>query len=266
MYAISPWVIDSMLTQSPYRLPLILLAITLVLQLSITYAVCPYMLDNNYDKATNECLADDSMGGFLPIYNSTYIQTYTRAGPYFLGMIAAYWHLHPNSRPDLHPCFQTLLEYICLLILVTIGMFGAQSFSLRIKGFDGEEWNSVAAFLYASFSRVIYAGAWAYLIPFMLDKSDLPAYRPAFCCRAYLGCGFWLPFAVISYSLYVWSEFFINLMNIEDGECDDIWGQWMWFTLKILFFSILTAMATFICVERPCSNARTVFKSSHELY
>ena len=219
MYMISPWIIQSMLDSSPYRLPLILFFLSIVLKLAITYAVCPYILNNVVDVEANECFKDPAA-----LWMNTYAQMYTRAGPYFLGMIAAYWHLNPESRPDLNPMCQTLLEYICVYILVSIGLFGAQSETIRIKSPDGTEWNSIVAWIYGSVSRSLYAAAWFWLIPFFLEKGHIPAYRPAYCCRAYLGCKGWVPLATISYSMYVWSELLIGTRNVTSGDCDYIWG------------------------------------------
>ena len=79
-----------MLDSSPYRLPLILFFLSIVLKLAITYAVCPYILTNVVDVEANECFKDPEA-----LFMNTYTQMYTRAGPYFLGMIAAYWQLNP---------------------------------------------------------------------------------------------------------------------------------------------------------------------------
>ena len=53
MYALSPWIIESMLSKSPYRLPLILLSTTIFLNLLITFAVCPYILTDDPDPTKN---------------------------------------------------------------------------------------------------------------------------------------------------------------------------------------------------------------------
>jgi hypothetical protein len=58
MYALSPWIIESMLSKSPYRLPLILLSTTIFLNLLITFAVCPYILTDDPDPTKNECLTN----------------------------------------------------------------------------------------------------------------------------------------------------------------------------------------------------------------
>jgi hypothetical protein len=92
MYALSPWIIQSMLDSSPYRLPMILLFVSIALKLAITYSICPYILTNDADVEVNECLKDP-----LALWFNTYAQMYTRAGPYFLGMISAYWHLNPET-------------------------------------------------------------------------------------------------------------------------------------------------------------------------
>lgn len=88
MYALSPWIINHMMTKSPYKLPLILLLTSVALNYIIHYVVCPQILDPDaicYSTDTNPQL-----------WFQTYSQMYTRAGPYFLGMIAAYWHLNPT--------------------------------------------------------------------------------------------------------------------------------------------------------------------------
>ena len=102
-----------MLDSSPYRLPLILLSVSIVLKMSITYAICPYIVNNVVDVDANECFKVPEA-----LWMNTYAQMYTRAGPYFLGMIAAYWHLNPETRPVLNPICQTILEYFCVYILI----------------------------------------------------------------------------------------------------------------------------------------------------
>ena len=260
MYALSPWIIESMLSSSPYRLPLILLFVTIFLKLLITFAVCPYMLTNDPDPSKNDCLTNP-----VWYFGNLYTQTYTRAGPYFLGMIAAYWHLNPSEKPVLRPICHTLLEYFCLIILFSIGLFGVKAGDVRITGINGEEWNRFVGWIYGSVARCAYGAAWLWLMPSFLSNETIPMYRPASWCRAFLGCGGWLPIATLSYSIYVWSVLFIITLNVYSGECDNIWGKFGWFSAKMFVASFLTAVGTFIFIERPCNNARTVFKSSHQM-
>ena len=125
-------------------------------------------------------------------------------------MIVAYWHLHPSEKPALRPACQTLLEYLCLIVLFAISLFGAKPGDIRIIGVDGEEWNRYVGWIYKSVARSAYAAAWLGLMPAFLSDEAIPVYRPASWCRAFLGGGGWLPIATLSYSIYVWSVMFIN--------------------------------------------------------
>lgn len=189
MYSMSPWIIACM-CENPYKVPLILFFGSLALNFIIYSLVCPRIFCTGFidqDPPPEECAGTICSDTF----DSIYTQTYTRAGPYFLGMIAAYWHMNPQSEPPRY----TLLEILCVCTIIFISFVGG----------GGEYvFGTVGSLLYRICHRSLYALAWTYLVPGFLAKDRIPWYRPAFCCRGCLGSVFWLPLATVSYSLYVY--------------------------------------------------------------
>jgi hypothetical protein len=117
MYAFSPMIINSMMSGNPYKAPLIGLIITIACKFVITGLMCP--------KIYNDDLACETENQAM--WFGLYAQMYTRAGPYFMGMIAGYWHLNPDSAPDYRKAYSIFLEYLSFIILIVIGCFmGAQ--------------------------------------------------------------------------------------------------------------------------------------------
>lgn len=93
MYSLSPWIISCM-CENPYKVPLLLFFATIVITFAINTVVCPRMLCTAYVSSAPEECAHLACGDK---FNAVYTQTYTRAGPYFLGMIAAYWQMNPKA-------------------------------------------------------------------------------------------------------------------------------------------------------------------------
>ena len=66
--------------------PVSFILVSLALNLSMHAYYCPLLLAN--ENVEKECQMD--------ILFKIYIQSYTRMGPYFFGMISAYWVLRPD--------------------------------------------------------------------------------------------------------------------------------------------------------------------------
>ena len=127
MYAISPWIISSMCSSiNPYKIPMRLFYASTLCNFVIRSVVCPKMFCTADVSSDTEC-TDWRCGD---LFNSVYTQMYTRACPYFLGMIAAYWYENPSKQPKRY----VLLEYLCVFCIIFIGVVGDGGEFLGIAG------------------------------------------------------------------------------------------------------------------------------------
>ena len=250
VYFLSPFVVASMARHNYLLAPGLLLIISTLTNFAVIAYYCPEALEDPSNLGIKEAgvCSGDSDGWY-------YTPFYMRMGPYFLGMIGAYWHLHPEEAP----LRTTLRETVAILLILYISFRGA-----------GETWfPGVLLWLWRITFRSLLAACWAYLMPGFLKEDT--ATMPAKLCRNFLSARFWLPIATISYSMYLMHRFFI--FKIRDAGlfpyCDLSTGMRL---LAFLFYFLLVVLCTmviagilFTCVERPCNNARTVLKSKHTL-
>lgn len=180
-------------------------------------------------------------------------------GPYFLGMIAAYWVLNPSAAPARN----SLLEVICVILIISMSWVGLDSAYF---------FPPTMSYIYRCAGRTVYGACWCYLVPGVLTKEETPKYRPAYCCKALLSWSFWLPLATVSYSVYIFH--YVILMTftpkpVEGEACpggyNSMVGKFILAFAMNLAICFLLASVSFICIEKPFNDARTVFKSKHQL-
>lgn len=61
------------------------------------------------------------------------MQSYTRIGPYLLGMISAYWVVFPEKAPERN----AIAEFVCLAGVLTISYVGAWGVFYNFIAEDG---------------------------------------------------------------------------------------------------------------------------------
>ena len=252
MYFISPFVITSMTRHGPYVAPILLILLSIALNFLVIVYFCPESLRDPHILGIehNEVCEIGETWFWL------YAEFYTRMGPYFLGMIAAYWHLNlekaPTRRVELEVSAVSLIVYIA------------------IQGAGGATWYpGVILWMYRISSRVIFATCWAYLMPGLLSIDEIASYFPTKHLRRFLSANFWVPIATISYSFYLIHQECkyaamktfpkiegetALLMTIGRKGCE---------IFMAVATSILGASLIFILVERPCNNARSLLKNRH---
>ena len=132
------------------------------------------------------------------------------------------------------------------------------------------------------FERSIYGLCLAYLLVIMLStdpESSIAWFRPTRYMRAFLSWSFWLPFATLSFSLYLfhlqiintWKAnsaraFFDGIVSYEDVRDCKFWpifGSFEYEFWVIFIIAIAMSALSFIYVEKPGIDARVVFKNKY---
>jgi len=206
-YLITPFVVNRMLKSKSngyLKWPVLLLILSLILNFGMNAYLCPGLLEGkNVEK---ECQ--------MRILFKIYLQSYTRIGPYLLGMISAYWVINPEAAPERY----ALGELVCLGGVLTISYVGAWGVFYNFIAEDGKQMlPGVPLYFYKSLVRVVFGACWCYLLPGFLTKDHIPAYRATLYCRSFLGSYFWVFFANISFSGYIWHMIVLGVFQPRDA-------------------------------------------------
>jgi peptidoglycan/LPS O-acetylase OafA/YrhL len=130
--------------------------------------------------------------------------------------------------------------------------------------------------------RHIFSIAWGYLIHCMIltdPEDDIPKYYPTWFLRAVLSWSFWVPTAVLSYSIYVFHNMFYSIFkgqkwlnsdpkNMKAPVCPtstaEAYGKWFLLMLLVWVISFVLAMILFVFVEKPAIDARIAFTDNYD--
>ncbi|QDZ17813.1 putative acyltransferase [Chloropicon primus] len=185
--------------------------------------------------------------GILPL---SYVATWTRYSPYVSGVTVSLmqWEEVEIRLPRAALC---TLDVLTLLVLGSLLFLGAGTNYLTYQT------SPALAQVLALGGRWIFGWGIAYFI-FMCNRGRLRAFN------AILSVSFWYPIAVLSYGAYllhlIWTTF---VKGVDDfraiSPLKSIWVSWSvfnWdFTVCVLF-SFLSALITYLLVEKPLMNVR----------
>ena len=118
--------------------------------------------------------------------------------PYAFGMFAAFIHLK-DTKNIIYKTSSVAMEWIAFIFLIASGFIGFNP--------ETTTWMyHVSHYFWICFGRAIYGLTLAYLIVLILSpktEENLEWYRPIRYMRWFLTLPFWVPFASLSYSMYV---------------------------------------------------------------
>ena len=213
---------------------------------------------------------------------------YTRMTPYLTGMYASY--VHHKDDGTFFDRQSPVAEWLAFATILIIGTF----FSASPAVWPTEKFPAPWYYIYFNMARPFYGLSLSYLLTLILtSKQDEPigCCRPSGWMRGCLSSNFWLPWATISYSLYLFQMPWLEVidwvkpdvpgdlkgqfnttaewyMNSEGGCGPGPWetfGFYQAYFWLALLLSSLNAVCCFICVEKPGIDARFVYKNKFEL-
>ncbi|XP_055357686.1 nose resistant to fluoxetine protein 6-like [Paramacrobiotus metropolitanus] len=174
----------------------------------------------------------------LRYFNEYLIATYCRASPYFFGIAAAYYLRRPSEVVRL-----SLLARVIGWIIALIGL-GIVVFGLT-PGFNGYPLSVDASAAFNSLSHIVWSCSLAWV-----------AYNCALgfggLVQHFLEWKLWLPFSMISYSVYLFGPVMICIYYLSREEpirfshynaITLFWGN--------LVFSVLAGLAVYLFIEAP---------------
>ena len=172
-----------------------------------------------------------------------------------------------------------MLEWIAALVMLSISSKGSGSPQVN------PNWPAPWNYVYFNAARPVFGLCLSYLIVNMLTvepKQSIAWYRPSCIMRYLLSARFWIPWAGISYSLYLWHlpilswadsfglhpnwwEYYVPVPTACPGG---IWNIFRWyesFFWTALAMSVFYATLSYILIEKPGIDARLVYKNRFEL-
>jgi len=128
-------------------------------------------------------------------YDTIYTKPYARAPPYILGIMAAVYYLHLETRGSLQiPKWVLAIGYVVSAIAMLVTVYGTQSLYASFSG--GPGWTEAEQILYISFSRFVFVGGVAFLM------------HACFCgyggiLKSLFESSIWTPLARLTYTAYL---------------------------------------------------------------
>ena len=212
-----------------------------------------------YHSKITEIFNLDKSDKFNLYFDRMYVNLYSRFGPFICGIFASYLYFYHETKvrqffAKPFAMVLTLLSSLLLLLMVL-----APSYH---QGIDYLKWYEVA---YIVGNRTLYSVALSVVILASLCSKDWCAVA----ARWFLSLRIWLPFAHLSYSIYIihivvvgWVHFNLKATLKARGdslEALDFYQVMMLFPISLIVASLIAALF-YVFIEKPFMNMRKGFR------